>query len=237
MKSLLKTALRPLGLNLRRYDPTHDLAELLKLYRVEAVFDIGANQGMSGRYFRNLGFAGKMVSFEPVNRYYQLLAQEAAGDPLWTCENVAVADAEGEQEINVSGGSGGASSFLKKTGTTWESAPELEYVDRERVRVTTVDQAARQHYPTGHRLFLKLDVQGFERKVLEGATQTMPRIVGVRVELSVSQCYENEPSMAEMMDYLHELGFRLCGIEEAWSDTRTREVFQMDGVFFRPTAI
>jgi FkbM family methyltransferase len=237
LKSFLKTALGAFGLNLRRYDPTHDLAELLRLYRVETVFDIGANAGMSGRYFRNLGFTGKIVSFEPVGRYYKLLTREAAGDALWTCENAAVAEAEGEQEINVSGGAGGASSFLKKTGVTWASAPELDYVGRERVRVTTVDRAALEHYPTGDHLFLKLDVQGYERKVLEGASQTLPRIVGLRVELSVSQCYENEPLMSEMMNYLYGLGFRLCAIDEAWSDRRTREVFQLDGVFFRGAAV
>lgn len=237
MKSLLKTILGSFGINLRRYDPTHDLAELLRLYRVETVFDIGANAGMSGRYFRNLGFKGKIVSFEPVERYYKLLAREAAGDSLWTCEHAAVADAEGEQEINVSAGGGGASSFLKKSGTTWNSAPELEYVERERVRTTTVDRAALEHYPQGDRLFLKLDVQGYERKVLEGASQTMPRVVGVRVELSITQCYEDEPPMAEMLSYLYSLGFRLCAVDEAWSDQRTREVFQMDGVFFRVAAV
>jgi FkbM family methyltransferase len=233
MKSLLKTILIPFGINLRRYDPTHDLGELLRLYSVETVFDIGANAGVSGRYFRNLGFKGSIVSFEPVERYYKMLAQQADADPLWTTENIALADAEGERTINVSGGHGGASSFLEKKGTMWECAPELEYVDRERVRISTVDRKALEHYPAGDRLFLKLDVQGYERKVLEGARETMPRIVGLRVELSVSSCYHEEPSMFEMLDYLYGLGFRLCAIEEAWSDRRTREVFQMDGVFFR----
>jgi len=225
------------GLNLRRYDPTHDLAELLRLYKVETIFDIGANVGASGRYFRNLGFEGKIVSFEPVAQYYEMLTREASSDPLWSCENVAVADADGEHEINVSGGAGVASSFLKKTGTTWETAPELEYVGRERVRVTTVDRAALEHYPHGDRLFLKLDVQGYERKVLEGAVQSLPRVIGVRVEMAVSQCYEDEPSLSEMISYLHELGFRLCALDEAWSDPRTREVFQVDGVFFRVTSV
>ena len=236
MKSLLKTALRSVGVNVRRYDPTHDLAELLRLYEVETVFDVGANAGMSGRYFRNLGFAGPLVSFEPVSRYFKLLSAEAAADPLWTCVNAAVAEVEGEQEINVSGGQGGASSFLNKTGTTWASAPELDYVDHERVRVTTIDRAAQEHYPKGDRLFLKLDVQGYERKVLEGASQTMPRIVGVRVELSVSPTYEDEPPMFEIMNFLSQQGFRLCAIEPAWSNLKTREIYQMDGVFFRPEA-
>jgi FkbM family methyltransferase len=236
MKAFLKRILSSFGLNLRRYDPTHDLSKLLRLYRVETVFDAGANAGMSGRYFRNLGFTGKIVSFEPVGRYYNLLVQEAAGDSLWTSVNAALAEVEGEQEINVSGGGGGATSFLNQTGTTWARAPELAYVGRELVRVTTVDHAALEHYPEGDRLFLKLDVQGYERKVMEGARQTIPRVVGVRVELSVSPYYEDEPSMLEIMSYLYSLGFRLCAIDEAWSDPRTREVFQMDAVFFRCAA-
>ena len=115
--------------------------------------------------------------------------------------------------------------------------PKLEYVGRERVRVTTVDRAALEHYPQGDRLFLKLDVQGYERKVLEGARQSLSRVVGMRVEMSVSRCYEDEPLLSEMISYLHEFGFRLCAVDEAWSDPRTREVFQVDGVFFRVTSV
>ena len=237
MKSLLKRVLSSFGLNFRRYDPTHDFAALLKLYRVEAVFDIGANNGVSGRYFRNMGFKGKIISFEPVPELYELLVKEAIGDSNWAHENVALADAQGEQEINVSGGQGVASSFLKKTGASWKSSPELEYIRRERVRMTTVDSMAKEYYPEGDRLFLKLDVQGYERKVLEGARHTIPRVVGVRVELSVSQCYENEALMVEIIDCLYGLGFRLCAIDEGWSDRRTREVFQMDAIFFRVTTL
>jgi FkbM family methyltransferase len=236
-KAAVQRVLRSGGLHVRRYDPTHDLGELLRLYGVDTIFDAGANAGMSGRYFRSLGFGGKIVSFEPVERYYKLLTEEAAGDRLWVCRNVALADAPGEQEINVSGGAGAASSFLQQTGPTWASAPALAYIERAAVAVTTVDLAALEEYPAGDRLFLKLDVQGYERRVLEGAMQTMPRIVGVRVELSVSPCYVGEPSMGEMLAYLYDLGFRLCAIDEAWSDGRTREVFQVDGVFFRPAAV
>ena len=99
--------------------------------------------------------------------------------------------------------------------------------------MTTVDRMAHEYYPEGDRLFLKLDVQGYERKVLEGAGRTLPRIVGLRVELSVSQYYEGEPQMLEMMNYLYGLGFRLCAIEAAWSNAHTREIYQLDGVFFR----
>ena len=235
LKNVIRRLLRSAGLDVRWYRgaPPHSLEALLALYGVDTVFDIGANAGMSGRYLRNLGFRGTIVSCEPVLRYYRELEREAANDPSWLCENIAVGDAEGEMEINVSGAGGASSSFLQITSAATAHVAELAYVARERVRVRTVDALAREHYPRGDRLFLKLDVQGYERNVLEGARETLDRIVGLRIELSVLQCYEGEPLLCDMLPYLQSLGFSLAGIEPAWSDPRTQEVFQLDGMFVR----
>lgn len=235
MKEIVRRGFNLLGLDLKRYDPrpAHALHTLLELYRVETVFDIGANRGMSGQYFRNVGFRGKIVSCEPVSRPFKVLERRCAQDPLWLCENVAVGEREGESEINVTGGGGGASSFLEMTPTVTKHAPKLTVLGRERVRVTTLDALARKHYPAGDRLFLKLDVQGYERNVLEGGAETLARVVGLRVELSVLKCYEGEQLLCSMLPHLDGLGFKLCGIEPAWSDARTQEVFQLDGIFCR----
>lgn len=236
LKKTIKSGLHLFGVDVRRHDPSpaHALRTLLDLYRVETVFDLGANAGMSGLYFRSVGFGGKIVSCEPVGRFYRELERKAEGDPLWLCENVAVGDEAGELEINVTGGGGGASSFLPMTSAVTEHAPELAVVARERVRVTTLSDLARRHYPEGDRLFLKLDVQGYERNVIEGGRDVLGRVVGLRVELSVLKCYEGEPLLCDMLPYLDGLGFKLAGIEPAWSDERTQEVFQLDGIFFRP---
>lgn len=233
MKSLVRAAFDAAGLNFRRYDPLHDLGRLLKLYGVEAVFDVGANMGMSGRYFRNLGFKGPIVSFEPTALNFPRLEQAAAGDPQWSCLKLALGDAEGEAEINVSGGSGGASSFLKATPDLTRHAPELATVHTEKVKLSTVDRVAPDYYPEGDRLFLKLDVEGFEKRVIEGARETLPRVVGMRIELSLIPTYESGLTICDMLPYVYGLGFRLCGIEEAWSDQQTAETFGVDGVFFR----
>ena len=235
LKNLIRRGLRSAGLDVRWYrgHPPHSLEALLALYGVETVFDIGANAGMSGRYLRNLGFRGTIVSFEPVLRYYRELERASANDSRWLCENVAVGDAEGELEINVSGAGGASSSFLEITPEATMHVPELATVGRERVRIRTVDALARDHYPRGDRLFLKLHVQGYERNVLEGARETLDRIVGLRIELSLLKCYQSEPLLCDMLPYLQSLGFSLAGIEPAWSDPRTQEVFQLDGMFVR----
>jgi FkbM family methyltransferase len=76
---------------------------------VDTVFDIGANIGQSAQGFRKIGYRHKVVSFEPVSHLYARVRANAAADPLWDVENVALGTEEGRQVIHVSGGHAGAS--------------------------------------------------------------------------------------------------------------------------------
>jgi FkbM family methyltransferase len=235
-KKTLQRALHLFGLDVKWHvpHPAHDLFELLKLYRVETVFDIGANSGVSGEYFRNIGFAGKIVSFEPVRDLYRQLQEKAIKDPLWLSENVAIGDQEGEQEINLTGGFGAANSFLVSTGHMEQVAPELATIGRQMVKVRTLHSVIEEHYQRGNRLFLKIDAQGYEKKILEVAGDQLSKVVGMRIEFSIVRSYEGEPLICDMLPYLYELGYRVCAIEEAWSNRTTQEVYQVDAVLFRP---
>ncbi len=206
---------------------------LLELYHVDTVFDIGANAGMSGQYLRNVGFSGKIVSFEPVSHVYRQLAERAGKDPSWLCENVAIGEAEGRRRINVSGDTGGASSLLVSTGHVETHAPELRVVGSEMVGITTLASIIERHYPHGNRLFLKIDAQGYEKRILESAGPPLEKVVGMRIELSLVSSYEGAPLIGDMLPFLAGLGYRLCAIEEAWSNRLTQEVYEVDAVLFR----
>ena len=234
-KRTIQQAFHLFGLDLKWHvpRPAHALGTLLELYQVDTIFDIGANDGVSGEYFRNVGFEGKIVSFEPVERFYRQLEQKSKMDHLWFCEKVALGDAEGEQEINVTGDCGGASSFLPTTGHIEENAPELRVIGQERVSVKTLPSLIRKYYPNGNRLFLKIDAQGYEKKILEGVGAGLDRVVGMRIEMSIVQSYQDEPLICDMLPFIFGLGFKLCAIEEAWSNRLTQEVFQVDAVWFR----
>ncbi len=234
-KRSVQQALHLFGLDVKWHvpQPAHAVPTLLQLYRVDTIFDIGANAGMSGEYFRNLGFSGKIVSFEPVDVYYRQLAQKVAADPRWSCEKIAIGDQDGEQDINVSGGCGGASSFLPTVGHIEENEPDLAVIGQERVKVETLQSVMARHYPEGDRLFLKIDAQGYERRILESAGSELDRVIGMRIEVSMVRSYEGEPLICDMFPFLYGLGFKLCGLEEAWSNRQTQEVFQLDAVMLR----
>jgi len=101
------------------------------------------------------------------------------------------------------------------------------------VRVETLQTIVERYYPQGDRLFLKIDAQGYEKRILEGAGSQLEKVVGLRIELALVRSYEGAPLMADMLPYLTGLGYRLCGIEEAWSNRTTQEVYEEDAILFR----
>ncbi len=80
---------------------------------------------------------------------------------------------------------------------------------------------------------MKIDAQGYERKILESANRELDRVVGMRIEVSLVQSYQSEPLICDMLPFLYGLGFKLCGVEEAWSNRNTQEVFQIDAMMMR----
>lgn len=235
LKKSIKNLLRSFGVDVYWYvpRPRHALSTLLELYKVDTVFDIGANAGVSRQYFRNIGFKGKIVSFEPIKRLYHEMERKAAKDKWWSGENVAIGDTDGELVINVSDTNGVASSFLELADNITNNAPELQFIGQERVKVKTIDSLINHYYPDGDRLFLKIDVQGFEKNVLAGAQHSLERIVGMKIEMSIVRNYQNEPLMCEMLPLLYDLGFSLASIENGWSNRATQELYQIDGILFR----
>jgi hypothetical protein len=67
--------------------PQHLMA-LLELYRVNCVLDVGANRGQYGTLLREAGYAGRIVSFEPVPHIAQQLEAVAAKDGNWSVHRV-----------------------------------------------------------------------------------------------------------------------------------------------------
>lgn len=82
------------------------------------------------------------------------------------------------------------------------------------VEVDTLDDyLAKSPHLAGHRnIYLKLDVQGFEKKVLEGAQKSLPRVSAMQAEFSVIPLYQNQPDYKEMQQYIEDCGYLLSFI-------------------------
>jgi FkbM family methyltransferase len=229
-KAWARNALRRAGLQKRR--PQDRSTSLLQHFGVQVVFDVGANHGQYARRIQAMGYSGRIVSFEPVSTAFAKLRANARGNRSWIAVQLALSDRNGPARIHVAGNSQ-SSSLLDMLPLHREAAPASAYVGEEQVEVRTLDSVIDQYCTPADRCFLKLDVQGGERAALDGAANSLPRFLGVQLEMSVAPLYQGQPLLAEMLEYLTGRGYCLASLENGWMDARTQRLLQVEGVFYR----
>ena len=170
---------------------------------IDLILDVGANLGFFALAMRQKGYAGRIWSFEPVAYVFETLATKASADPLWQVSRLALGSEPGEAEINVLG-SHTMSSLLEPTELAKAYNPGGE-TRRERVQVETLDRVLADDPASD--IFLKLDVQGFEKEVLAGAAETLERCCALQVELPIEPLYEGNWRFTEALDQIEQLGF------------------------------
>ena len=209
-KRILKNLFHSFGLEISRYReacPSY-LKTLLDRYEVDLILDVGANSGQSAKFFRTIGYDKQIISIEPVRELFEQLNELANCDDRMTALHSALGDFTGTTNINVSGSSAVASSILDMTKNVVIHAPDQIPVRTEKIDVTTLDEVLYKYYPNGHSCFLKLDVQGYEKKVLEGGISTLGKVIGLKVEMSLVENYSGETLLHEMIPELYSKGFR-----------------------------
>lgn len=238
-KKIIKKLAKSLGIDLKRYNvQTSEAAKmhrLLAYHNIDLVFDVGANIGQYAKLLRELGYSGRIVSFEPLLIAYSQLKVVSEKDPLWEiAPQTAIGNQEGEIIINIAGNSQ-SSSALPMLDAHLESAPESAYSGSETVKLSRLDTLAKDYIKSETKsIFLKIDVQGLEKQVLEGATAILPLVKGIKLELSLVPLYKGQVLFKEMIDIVEKLGYELYGIEPGFTAEKTGRMLQMDGIFFKP---
>lgn len=237
MKLFVKKLIRSLGYEVRRYAPTSSdsaqLTTILKFHGVNLVFDVGANTGGFGRYLRQVGFKGDIVSFEPMAAAYAELLSATATDRHWTAATRAAIGAyDGEVEIHVAGNSE-SSSILEMLESHSEAAPTSTFIGKEVVPIRRLDGVAELHIHEVSKVLLKIDTQGYEEQVLAGGQETVARALVIQMELSLVPLYAGQKLMQEMMTQMEGLGFSLWGVTPVFAHPQSGRMLQMDGIFCR----
>lgn len=238
--NLLKEGVRSLlhrtGFELvRSLDRGHLLKQAVRIMeeqQVGVVLDVGANTGQWAQTIRALGYGRHIVSFEPLSEAYLNLQARALQDEHWTTVNAALDREPGETVLHVSENSQ-SSSMLDMLPLHQEAAPRSSYVGSETVRVTTLERVAAERALHENTAFIKVDTQGCERRVLEGAGTALKTVVAMQVELSLVSLYEGEPLIEEMLMFLRGFGFVPSAFEPNFWVADTGRVLQVDGLFIR----
>jgi len=236
-KQMLQKLFRMVGYDIIRLTPlSHPLPRrklLFDSYGIELVLDVGANTGQFARQTRkDVGYAGRIVSFEPLKSEYQALNQAASKDALWDALHYGLGDENSFKEMNVAGNSQ-SSSLLAMLPAHVSAEPESLYVGTETVDIRTLDSVFDSFYERESGVFLKIDAQGYESKILEGAADSLPWINTIQLEMSLVPLFEEELQFKEMFELLSETGYAMVSIEPGFSDPSTGQLLQVDGLFHR----
>jgi FkbM family methyltransferase len=236
LKRALKRLLNRAGVDVVRYRPVpphlERRAHLLARFAPTVVLDVGANAGIYGGEIREIGYRGRIVSFEPLSQAFAALAGRAARDGKWEAVNAALGAEPGQAVLNVAGNSW-SSSLRPMLDVHLAAAPESRYVGTETVRVDTLDAVFARHVRPDDRVWLKIDTQGYERDVLSGAAESLPRIETVEVEMSPMGLYEGEALFTEMFDWLVARGLDCVHLQPGLVDPADERLLSLDGCFHR----
>ena len=216
--------------------PAAQRAALLERFGVSCVLDVGANVGQYAAGLRAWGYRGRIVSFEPLAAAHAALERRAARDRSWTvAPRMALGERDGLAEIEVSA-EADMSSLLPQSELLRRVSPTSKVIARETISLHRLDTLYDDLVDAAARTYLKVDTQGTEPRVLEGARGVLDRIIGVELEMSLVPCYEGERSFRETIDALAEDGFVLHLLLPGYFERKLGRQLQVDGVFYRADA-
>lgn len=233
------------GLELHRYPApaTLDwhLQTLLDYENINCVLDVGANRGQFAENLRRLGYRGWLVSFEPVPEAYESLQSRFRHDDHWRGFQIALGDRDAVRPFHVAAGDAQASSFLELN----EAGPrrwgrDHTVAETISVRMRRLDEIWDECIAPidSPRVFLKMDCQGFDLNVVEGASRKLRHVVAIQSELALQHFYDGMTSFSDAVNTYEELGFSAVGFFPlARREPDYLRLVEVDALFLRDSDV
>jgi FkbM family methyltransferase len=216
-KSTVRRLVRSRGWEVRRITPdlTIDtyLWYLLPHFGIDLVVDVGGRCGEFGCLLRDNDYRGHIVSFEPVSSNFAALEGLCARDARWDAYRYALGAADTTAPINVSRHTS-YTSFRDVTSDARAVMTDIDVVGTESVPVRRLDGLFAEvtaHVPDAH-VFLKIDTQGWDLEVLEGASGCLDRVIAVQTEVSLNPLYEGIPPFETTLAAFRDRGFEMIAM-------------------------
>lgn len=142
-------------------------------------------------------------------------------------------DMDGEIEINVAANKSLSSSIADMLPSHLDNAPESKYISKELVPIRKLDTVFNQYVKEDDNVFLKIDTQGYEKNVLDGAEGSLAKIKGIQVEMSVVPLYSGEMLFPEMLRHIVGKGYTMFDMGPVFTSRKTGQLLQVDAMFFK----
>jgi FkbM family methyltransferase len=211
------------------------IRNVLDISGINVIVDVGANEGQFALACRADGFAGRIVSFEPLQEAFNELKVHCDNDVNWHAYRLALGSVPTHCTMNKCSSSDFSSLLSPNQYASSRFGWRADVASREEVQVTTLVQlwSAIVTDIAKPRVMLKLDTQGYDLQVLAGAVGVLHDVQALQIELSLKSIYDGAPRYLETLARLEKLGFEVTGLYPISRDKQTLAVIEYDCVLTR----
>jgi FkbM family methyltransferase len=235
LKQLTKKVFNLMGVDIIRLpkSPRYSLLGLRHL-PIRSIIDVGANTGQFAREIITVFPQAHIYCFEPLTEPYEELRKWAEKqDGRVTVFNVALGDKVGNVEMLKHLDHSPSSSFLKTTDLSHLLYPHTQRQSPVLTQMTTLDEWIKT-LPNSltPEILIKLDVQGYEDRVIRGGRETFKITKACILEVNLDNLYEGQAEFKEIIELLYALGFKYAGnLDQIYADDG--HVIFIDAVFVK----
>lgn len=229
--NFLRTIVQRTGFDLHRYRPAPDKLSYLRLFDLKTVLDIGANVGQFGKEIRRMLPEATIYSFEPIKECFEKLNENMASDKNFKSFNFALGDKNEKSEMYKSAYTP-SSSILEMAETHKKLFPHTKENQPEQIEVRRLDDFAK-NLKLDEKILIKVDVQGFEDRVIEGGKETFKKAKIVLIENSFVELYKGQPLFDGIYEKLKSLGFNYRGSLQEKVDQKNGQIISEDSLFVK----
>ena len=184
------------------YPWIHDLG-------IKMVLDIGGNVGRFSKTIEYLFPEAKIIAFEPLPSCHDKMVTLMGDYQRFSSYNVGLGDEESVMEMEESNHN--PSSSLLPMGEIHKDAfPFAKGGKKKKVAIRRLDNMEAElnmEYP----MMIKVDVQGFEAKVIAGGTNVFSKAKILLLELSFQELYQGQPFFDDIYEMIKPMGFKFYG--------------------------
>lgn len=194
--------------------------------QIDLVLDVGANVGQFGTDLRNAGYHGEILSFEPASAPFKQLLKNSHKDRLWTVFNLGFGEHMKEVNLHIANNSGLSSSILQPDLHSLYF-PLIKFDITEKIQISTISNFIQERHLQNRRILLKIDTQGYENLILQGATEVFDSVFSTYIELSLVELYDGEASALSILNQLNTLGHEIFDIARGL-ESKSGRLLQID---------
>lgn len=222
LTGIIKAGFNQAGIDITRLNNSPRSTLLgLQSRPIRTVIDVGANTGQFAKYVSGFFPEAGLYCFEPLPEPFAALnewanTQRGRVRPF----NLAIGDMEGETEMFLHEKHDSSSSLLATTSLTEQCYPFTKEQKRISIKQTKLDVALGDFMTDLiPEILIKLDVQGYENRVIAGGGKTFARAAACILEVNVDSLYEGQAGFHELLTMLNDLGYRYVGnLEQSYGD-------------------